>query len=152
MIMNREWLDDTIDRIAQDMTMPAPRVAFRFDVRRAVSERARSTARIVVLAAATASVALAVLLATWPSSAPAGRDTSMSTLASRTLAPVSVFPVVERESVAVVRRAAPPRASMSVAPLSVEPLAIDEMTEVEPLAVKDIAIVDIPNGEPKEYR
>jgi hypothetical protein len=148
MTMNREYLDETIDRVAREMTM-AGTVAFALDGWQSRQGSRQSGRSLVVLTAAAAGVVMAGLLSMWQDMPPA--DVRAHTLASRALAPVSALPAAPRQAI----DAAPTprlRVSLAVAPLSIEPLSIGAMADVEPLNVKDMAIADIPSGDEKEHR
>ena len=150
--MNHEWIDETIDRVAGEMTMSRATVTFSLDVREAAYTRARFGRGVLVLTAVAASLVIAGTLSIWQSARTADVSGTVPLLSSRTLAPVSPMPLAARHRIVVAAKEATSAVSLAVEPLSVEALSIDAMSDVAPLSVKDIAIADIPGGDTKEYR
>jgi hypothetical protein len=147
--MNHERLNETIERVARDMTMVT--TTFSLDRREAQQGSGRAAWSFLVVTAAAASVAVAAVLSTWQVRHSGDVVESVQTLASRTLAPLSAWSVASREPIVVAPALNRSPVSLAIAPLSVEPLLFGDMTVVEPLTVKDIAIAEIPGGD-KEYR
>ena len=172
--MTREQLDDTIDRVARELTMSpvasrqspvagrqsargsAGDVTLSTTVRHAMTKPAPAGFSTALLAAAAAVVVLAVavsVLSTARRTAVESRD-ALRTLESRTLAPVAPLATAMRQPAMSSRAEATPptlHTTLEVTPLDVVPLSVAAIAEVAPLTVKDIAVSDIGGGEMKEY-
>jgi hypothetical protein len=158
--MNRELLDDAIDRVAREMTRVAPAPALSHRVRTQIEERSEGRPLKIVLVAITAAAMLVAAVMLWrvPSHQVSGPVTqplasrALTTYtphaASVTTAPLRPTPAAMRSRVANTGVAA----SAIVVPLTIEAIAVDTLSEVEPLHVGDIQIADITIGENKESR
>lgn len=152
--MSGELLDETIDRVAEQMTMPPANSMFSVDVRQALGAPARSAFTPALVGAAAAIVAVAIGLPLWqsdprPGDSPEG---TRRTLDSQAVAPIASLPRAARRAMGKVPSAVVPQTLLEVAPLNVEPLHVEAILEVEPLDVKDIVISDMVGGEMKEPR
>jgi hypothetical protein len=157
--MNRELLDDAIDRVAREMTRVAPAPALSHRVRTQI-EQPRDARPIKMMLAFTAAAMLVAAVMLWrvpshqiggPVAPPlASRALTMYTphAASVTTAPLRSAPAAMRSHVTNTGVAA----SVLVVPLTIEAIAVDTLSEVEPLHVGDIQIADITIGENKESR
>jgi hypothetical protein len=151
LIMSRELLDDTIDRVAHDLTVPASNAPISAGVRTRMADVRPWRLPAVVAVAVVISAGIAGLL--WSRAPRQIREAETSRLLSA-VRPTGAAPlaaVVEPVATLVRPREADARAMVDVAPLMVAPLSLDAIDEVEPLRVDALQIADIP-GEIKEQR
>jgi hypothetical protein len=159
-MMQRETLDDTIDRVARDLT--ATPADHRFDAR-AAAWRARDAAsnRSWKPASVVAAALTAVLLALATINRDAKPAASPAALASRALAITSGYassptpsgPGVQGQAAPAARRAVVDtrRADAAVPALVIEPLVV-EAVELAPLRMEGLQISDIDPEVTKEPR
>lgn len=153
-MMRDELLDDTINRVASDMTAGGSNAMLSAVVRRRIVERRRWPSAVAPLALATAVAVMTTVVTQWLASPPArdGRQSELPSIEARWLAPivplaagVAPSPLTER----VVSRPTPP---LGIAPLSIAPLTIAILRDVEPVRMDDIRIAEMPTMELKEPR
>jgi hypothetical protein len=156
--VTHETVDDTLDRVAGEMTAVAGNPMLSARVRERMHRRVRPWLPPALVAASVAGVvALSVLL-----SHPDGRSAGVEVheLSGRALTPLAPFAVaVPQPDLSTHFPVAPAAAIVSVdetplavAALVIAPLAMPAVAEIEPLRVASLQIADIEFEESKEPR
>jgi hypothetical protein len=155
--MTHETVDDTLDRVAGEMTAVADNPMLSTRVRERMHRRARPWLLPALVAGSVAGVvALSVVLSHLDGQS-AGAE--VHEVSGRTLAPVAPLAVsVPPADLSWTHSLAVPSAAivsvdetpLAVAALVIAPLAMPEVAEIEPLRVASLQIADIEFEEPKE--
>jgi hypothetical protein len=158
-MMQREPLDETIDRVAREVTMLSPTSALPGFVRARLRHPADPLwRRPLVAVSAIAAVILTLTIArtldshdiapetlTVPQRLDSRPVALLAPLAAR-LAPTELaLPEPSREGGIV-------RTALEVPPLTLEPLSLETLAELPPLQIESIHIPDIDSSETKEPR
>ena len=152
--MTREQLDDTIDRVARQLTLSPADLTLSAAVRHAFAPSPTSVLNSAGLQVAAAVVVFVVAFAAWqlPGNRAGEIREAATALESRTLAPVARLATAVDRKTPIVRAVVAPRMPLEVAPLSIAPLSVEAIRELEPLRVEDITVSEIQNGEIKEHK
>lgn len=152
--MNREPLDDTIDRVAREMTIVTRR-AIGVGLRDRIREQ-RQPRFALVLAGAAAAVVATVVIVSWWTTAPASRPLThaVAIVDSGRVAPLVPSPHAVERSLSVIAAVPVGEAvrSVDVPPLRIEPLGLEAIADVAPLSVDDILVSEIDGDPREEYR
>ena len=153
--MQREFLDETIDRVARDLTTVSADDAFGARVRQRLSAPRHRPWRVLVavgVASAAAVVTITAALWTSPERVPATAHHVVLPLEARgiaTIAPLAA--TVHRPTVRVEAMVAAAE-HLSVEPIAIEPLPVEAPVQIDPLYVGDLQVPAIEIEDIKEQR
>jgi hypothetical protein len=169
--MTDDTLDDTIDRVAGEMTAGAADPTLTARVRERIHQR-RPAWVTPALAAASVVGAVGITIVLWPQNEL--REAAASELVASAVAPIVALPgtvpteltrpqdleggtlVPPRPPPPIVAPASPivavDETPLAVAALVVPPLVMPEMMEIEPLHIASLQIAEIEHEDPKEPR
>jgi hypothetical protein len=153
--MQSEWLDETIDRVARELTTPAHDRALSTNVRERIT-RPRRVALAPLLACGAVVAGLVTSLMIWTSIRSEPAAAAQAVLSSRPLAPVAPLRGVASRGVVSRPSTTPQPPATEVAPLEIHVLQLDAIEEAAPLRVDDIRIADMDSdmkaGGVREFR
>lgn len=157
--MTHETIDETLDRVAGEMTAVAGDPTLPARVRERMHRHPRPWLVPALIAASVAGAAVLSVVVTRPDGQSAGAE--VHEVSGRALAPVAPlaaavpqpdlspahFPVAPAAAIVSVDET-----PLAVAALVIAPLAMPEVAEIEPLRVASLQIADIEFEESKEPR
>ena len=157
--MTHETIDETLDRVAGEMTAVAGNPMLSARMRERMHRRARPWLLPALVAGSVAGVVALSVVLSHPDGRSAGAE--VHEVSGRALAPVAPFAAaVPQPDLSPTRFPVAPAATivsvdetpLAVTALVIAPLAMPEVAEIEPLRVASLEIDDIEFEESKEPR